>query len=46
MKDEFMEYGNKQPRPTLKGVLFHFCVWGIAAGLFIIGAIINGNIVL
>lgn len=46
MKDEFMDYENKQPRPTLKGVLIHFSVWGIAAGLFVIGAIINGGITL
>ena len=46
MKDEFYDYGNKQPRSTFKGVLIHFCVWGIAAGLFVIGAIINGGITL
>ena len=46
MKDEFYDYGNKQPRPTLKGILIHFCVWGLAAGLFVIGAILNGGITL
>ena len=44
MKDEFYEYGNKQPRSSFKSILIQMCVWGIAAGLFVIGGIINGTI--
>lgn len=44
MKDEFYEYDNKQPQPTLKGVLIQMCIWGVAVGLFVIGGIVNGTI--
>lgn len=46
MKDEFMEYGNRTPRPTVKGFLTHLAVWGTAAVIFIVGMIINGSVAL
>lgn len=44
MKDDFLEYGNKQPRPTIKGLLKQVCVWAILAAIFVIGMIVNGSV--
>lgn len=44
MKDDFLEYGNKQPRLTLKGLLKQLCVWGILAAIFVVGMILNGSV--
>jgi len=44
MKDDFLEYGNNQPRPTFKGLLKQLCVWGILAAIFVVGMILNGSV--
>lgn len=44
MNRKFLDYGNKQPFPSIKGILIHLALWAFIAGFFALGMLINGNL--
>lgn len=44
MNRKFLDYGNKQPLPSIKGILINLALWAFIAGFFALGMLINGNL--
>jgi hypothetical protein len=44
MDRKFLDYGNKQPFPSIKGILINLALWVCTAGFFALGMLINGNL--
>ena len=44
MNRKFLDYGNKQPFPSIKGILINLVLWAFIAGFFALGMLINGNL--
>lgn len=44
MNRKFLDYGNRQPFPSIKGILINLALWALIAGFFALGMLINGNL--
>ena len=44
MNRKFLDYGNRQPFPSLKGIFINLALWVLIAGFFALGMLINGNL--
>lgn len=44
MNRKFLDYGNKQPFPSIKEILINLALGAFIAGFFALGMLINGNL--
>lgn len=44
MNRKFLDYDNRQPFPSIKGILINLALWTFIAGFFALGMLINGNL--
>nr|DAM44886.1 MAG TPA: Sodium/potassium-transporting ATPase subunit alpha-1 [Caudoviricetes sp.] len=44
MNRKFLDYGNRQPFSSIKGILINLALWVFIAGFFALGMLINGNL--
>ena len=44
MNRKFLDYGNKQLFPSIKGILINLALWAFIAGFFALGMLISGNL--